>query len=286
MDSARKASVPEVSLEQFVHDDDLEMFGSTEASTSESSVNNNISQTFVKKKKPSMQTLHIPQGDSASTLNLPTFAPPSPDLSRRASYTSVSGPSRASKDALAPLLRMCNLHIQTSAFANLEDLRAHLREADLSKEDRMRPGWDRYFMTLAGLASLRSDSRFHSIKAVTDGIDKYRSNCMKRRVGAVLVSNKRVISTGYNGTPRGMRNCNEGGCPRCNSTSVTAGLANGNSISGAATPIKSGVGLDNCLCLHAEENALLEAGRDRAEGGVIYCNTYEETCLSRSRFEC
>lgn len=96
---------------------------------------------------------------------------------------------------------------------------------------------------------------------------------MKRRVGAVLVSNKRVISTGYNGTPRGMRNCNEGGCARCNSTSVSTISANGNGGTRAVTPIKSGVGLDNCLCLHAEENALLEAGRDRVEGGVIYCNT-------------
>lgn len=115
---------------------------------------------------------------------------------------------------------------------------------------------------------------------------------MKRRVGAVLVSNKRVISTGkawllckihlsntgvdwrstgYNGTPRGMRNCNEGGCARCNSTSVSA--SSGSSSNGVATPIKSGVALDECLCLHAEENALLEAGRDRAEGGVLYCNT-------------
>jgi dCMP deaminase len=39
-----------------------------------------------------------------------------------------------------------------------------------------------------------------------------RSNCMKRRVGCVVVREKRVISTGYNGTPRGMTNCNEGGC--------------------------------------------------------------------------
>jgi dCMP deaminase len=92
---------------------------------------------------------------------------------------------------------------------------------------------------------------------------------MKRRVGAVLVMNKRVISTGYNGTPRGLRNCNEGGCARCNSTSVSS-MASAN---GTVTPIKSGVALDECLCLHAEENALLEAGRDRAEGGVMYCNT-------------
>ena len=92
---------------------------------------------------------------------------------------------------------------------------------------------------------------------------------MKRRVGAVLVMNKRVISTGYNGTPRGMRNCNDGGCARCNSTS----LASKAGTNGVSTPVKSGVALDECLCLHAEENALLEAGRDRAEGGVMYCNT-------------
>lgn len=84
-----------------------------------------------------------------------------------------------------------------------------------------------------------------------------RSNCMKRAVGCVLVgASKRVISTGYNGTPRGVRNCGEGGCPRCN-----AGES-------------SGVSLATCLCLHAEENALLEAGRERIrEGSVLYCNT-------------
>lgn len=61
-----------------------------------------------------------------------------------------------------------------------------------------------------------------------------RSNCMKRRVGCVLVRAGRVISTGYNGTPRGVRNCNEGGCGRCNGGEG------------------SGQGLSSCLCLHAE----------------------------------
>ncbi|ERF70526.1 hypothetical protein EPUS_08588 [Endocarpon pusillum Z07020] len=100
-----------------------------------------------------------------------------------------------------------------------------------------RPTWDKYFMHLSTLASTRS-------------------NCMKRRVGAVLVRNNRVISTGYNGTPRNLTNCNEGGCPRCNGG-------------------KSGQ-LNTCLCLHAEENALLEAGRERIgdrEGGILYCDT-------------
>jgi dCMP deaminase len=79
---------------------------------------------------------------------------------------------------------------------------------------------------------------------------------MKRRVGAILVRGKRIISTGYNGTPRGATNCNEGGCPRCNG------------------PAKGGQNLDACFCLHAEENALLEAGRERiGPDAVIYCNT-------------
>ncbi len=84
-----------------------------------------------------------------------------------------------------------------------------------------------------------------------------RSNCMKRRVGAVLVRHCRVISTGYNGTPRHLTNCNEGGCARCN-----AGAGGGSALS-------------TCLCLHAEENALLEAGRERIgeKGGVLYCDT-------------
>jgi deoxycytidylate deaminase len=98
-----------------------------------------------------------------------------------------------------------------------------------------------------------------------------RSNCMKRRVGAVLISSTRkvVISTGYNGTPRGMPNCSDGGCQRCNSASRLS--------SKGSAPVRSGTEMEECLCLHAEENALLEAGRERAGagegGGTLYCNT-------------
>lgn len=122
--------------------------------------------------------------------------------------------------------------------SSLAHLYATLGKLDIPNHDRLRPGWDTYFMALAALAA-------------------QRSNCMKRRVGCVLVGQgRRVVSTGYNGTPRGLRNCAEGGCPRCN---------DGNS---------SGVGLATCLCLHAEENALLEAGRDRIrDGSVLYCDT-------------
>ena len=63
----------------------------------------------------------------------------------------------------------------------------------------------------------------------------------------------------YNGTPRGVLNCNEGGCGRCNSASETS---------------------DEFVCLHAEENALLEAGRERVgDGAVLYCNTFAVLAL-------
>ena len=105
--------------------------------------------------------------------------------------------------------------------------------------DILRPPWDSYFLQLAELAA-------------------HRSNCMKRRVGAILARNHRVISTGYNGTPGGLKNCNEGGCQRCNNISAENGC---------------GKNLDSCLCLHAEENALLEAGNSRSAGATLYCCT-------------
>jgi dCMP deaminase len=57
----------------------------------------------------------------------------------------------------------------------------------------------------------------------------------------VIVKDKRIVSTGYNGTPRGIRNCNEGGCPRCASFAET------------------GTKLDECVCSHGEENAIVQA---------------------------
>ncbi|WVQ78136.1 hypothetical protein IAT38_000217 [Cryptococcus sp. DSM 104549] len=133
-------------------------------------------------------------------------------------------------------LALAQVHV-TNNFPDVSALHWYLDRLDLLDEERLRPGWDTYFMTLASLAS-------------------HRSNCMKRRVGALLVRSKRILSTGYNGTPRGTRNCNQGGCRRCNGSA------------------KGGEALNECLCLHAEENALMEAGRDRiGDDSVIYCNT-------------
>lgn len=156
-------------LEEFVRLDDLDMFGGTEGKQREQA-GNDTQQTPTRHKRASTQTLHIPTGHTAATLHIPAVSPPSPDLSSRGStaqdpflasgstsngFNPPAFPSTVSRDPLAPLLRMCNLHIQTSGFADLDALYSCLRNLDLTKEDRMRPGWDRYFMTLAGLASLR-----------------------------------------------------------------------------------------------------------------------------------
>ncbi|CAN9430982.1 unnamed protein product [Alternaria alternata] len=142
----------------------------------------------------------------------------------------------APKTGLSALCQRAQLKLLNSS-SDMSVLRNAILHLDLMDEARVRPSWDQYFMQLADLAARRS-------------------NCMKRRVGCCIVREKRVISTGYNGTPRGMTNCNEGGCPRCNNAA------------------QGGVGLSTCLCLHAEENALLEAGRDRiGENAILYCNT-------------
>lgn len=84
-----------------------------------------------------------------------------------------------------------------------------------------------------------------------------KANCTGNRVGAVLVMEKRVISTGYNGTPEKMKNCLEGGCLRCRNPK---GM------------FPSGVGYDLCICVHAEQNALLAAARFgiSVQGATLY----------------
>ncbi|TXT13768.1 hypothetical protein VHUM_01135 [Vanrija humicola] len=169
------------------------------------------------------------------TLTLDAFVDAHDALLNGSEVARLPTPSPAPTD-LSRVLALAHVTV-FNRFASVRELYAHLDALDLLDEQRLRPGWDMYFMTLASLAS-------------------HRSNCMKRRVGALLVRSKRIVSTGYNGTPRGTRNCNEGGCPRCNG------------------PAKGGESLNACLCLHAEENALLEAGKERiGTDSIIYCNT-------------
>lgn len=84
-----------------------------------------------------------------------------------------------------------------------------------------------------------------------------RANCTGNRVGAVLVLENRVISTGYNGVPEGMKNCLDDGCLRCTNPKGQ---------------FPSGTGYDLCICVHAEQNALLSAARFgiAVQGATLY----------------
>jgi dCMP deaminase len=85
-----------------------------------------------------------------------------------------------------------------------------------------RPSWEEYFMQIAEVVATRS-------------------SCLRRSVGAVLVKNKQILSTGYNGVPRGMRHCQEVGCLR------------------DRLGIPSGERQELCRGLHAEQNAIIQA---------------------------
>lgn len=109
-----------------------------------------------------------------------------------------------------------------------------------------RPGWDQYFLQLADLVASRS-------------------TCLRRQVGAVLVKEARIIATGYNGAPRGLRHCLEIGCLR------------------EEQGIPSGQRYELCRGVHAEQNAIINAayyGISTREA-VIYCTN--QPCIICAR---
>ena len=108
-----------------------------------------------------------------------------------------------------------------------------------------RPSWEQYFSSIALLTG-------------------ERSNCIRRKVGCIIVKDNRILSLGYNGTPRGMKNCFEGGCKRC--------IEHHNNFT------SSGQSLDTCLCLHAEENAMLYLSINDMENSTMYVSVMP--CLS------
>lgn len=125
------------------------------------------------------------------------------------------------KQNLNACAKMANFHVLNNG--SVDQLHKTLNKLCKSiLMNQPRPGWDEYFMKIAQVVSSRS-------------------NCMKRRVAALIVKDGRIISTGYNGTPRGTKNCNQGGCPRCNAFE------------------SSGKSLTECYCSHAEENSIVQA---------------------------
>lgn len=97
-----------------------------------------------------------------------------------------------------------------------------MTDTRLPKTDN-RPSWDQYFMQMAELTA-------------------QRSTCLRRQVGAVIVKDKHIIATGYNGAPKGLSHCGEmGGCLR------------------QKMNIPSGQRHELCRALHAEQNAIIQA---------------------------
>lgn len=101
-----------------------------------------------------------------------------------------------------------------------------------------RPSWDEYFLSIAKLVSKRS-------------------TCLRRKVGAVLVKDKRILATGYNGAPSNITHCEKTGCLR------------------DKLKIPSGERHELCRGLHSEQNALLQAALHgiTVEGAKIYATT-------------
>ncbi len=93
-----------------------------------------------------------------------------------------------------------------------------------------------------------------------------RSNCVKTHVGAILLTGDRVRAVGYNGTIEGYPDCFDGGCPRCRDENIGRGEQ-----------------LDRCVCVHAEENALISAARFGIEVEGAECYVTHEPCLSCTR---
>ncbi len=102
----------------------------------------------------------------------------------------------------------------------------------------MRPSWDEYFMEIAEVV-------------------KTRSTCLRRQVGAIIVKDKQILSTGYNGAPTGLKHCEETGCIR------------------EQLEVPSGERHELCRGLHAEQNAIIQASLHgvKIEGATIYVTT-------------
>ena len=108
----------------------------------------------------------------------------------------------------------------------------------MSQEQFSRPSWDEYVMDI--------------VRDVAT-----RSTCRRRKVGAILVKDKRIIATGYNGGPTGLAHCLEIGCLR------------------EQLGIPSGQQHELCRGVHAEQNAIIQAARYgvHTDGSVLYCTT-------------
>ncbi|MBI2641226.1 dCMP deaminase family protein [Candidatus Roizmanbacteria bacterium] len=87
---------------------------------------------------------------------------------------------------------------------------------------------------------------------------RHRSNCLRTSVGVVIVKDKHIIATGYNGTPAGTKNCIDGGCKRC--------------LQRSQNILKENERKDLCVCVHSEQNAILQSAYHgvSTKGAMLY----------------
>lgn len=102
----------------------------------------------------------------------------------------------------------------------------------------MRPTWDEFFLDLAKLWSTMS-------------------TCSRRQVGAVVVQDRKVIGNGFNGVPSKKLHCSDGGCPR-------------GKLSYSDVPAGADYNQFPCTAIHAEHNAILQAGLAECRGATLY----------------
>lgn len=110
---------------------------------------------------------------------------------------------------------------------------------------------------------------------IADAVER-SANCLGSQVGAVLVFEHRVIGTGYNGTPSGFPNCNDRGCVRCYDSWL---FKQGRQAEMSDPEHQAGQALDRCICVHAEQNAIITAARFgiHVDGATLY--TTQSPCF-------
>jgi dCMP deaminase len=153
----------------------------------------------------------------------------------------IENSSNENKQQLANVAKMAKVTIlNDSTEKKLRSKVEKLVSDWLYKLQDYRPNWDHYFMGIA--------------EAV-----KVRCNCMSAKKGAIIVKEKQIISTGYNGSAKGIKHCNVGSCRRCKLRHLGK--------------IKSGeYNQAVCTCAHAEENAIVQAAHNgtSTKGAIIY----------------
>lgn len=142
------------------------------------------------------------------------------------------------KQNLSECIKLADFKIENNG--TLEELKYKLGEifSKISEEKYIRPPWDEYFMKITAVVA-------------------ERATCLRHNIGAIIIKNKRIIATGYNGAARGAEDCLKLGCKK------------------DELNLASGMCSEDCRAIHAEQNAIIQAALHgvSTEGATLYCTT-------------